>query len=53
MEKLAMYFRLSREDLDKRYELSAESQSIANQRKLILAFIAQDATLSQMELAIL
>lgn len=50
MEKLAMYFRLSREDLDKRYELSAESQSIANQRKLILAFIAQDATLSQMEL---
>lgn len=49
MEKLAMYFRLSLEDMNKRLELENESQSIGNQRKLVRAFIAQDQTLSQMQ----
>lgn len=49
MERLAVYLRLSLEDMDKQRRLVDESQGISNQRKLVGAFVARHPQLSQME----
>lgn len=49
MDILALYFRLSLEDLDKQHHLIDESQGISNQRKLVLDFVARHPELSRMK----
>lgn len=50
MGKLAEYLRISLEDMNKQHRLADESQSVANQRKMIQSFVAQNQELCHMEI---